>query len=106
MVAFVTVSEAKRSLRVDDNDSDDLINFLIGAASQAITNYIKSTALDSPPDFTADDAIKNATIFLVKYWFDDGDPNDSKIQDSATTTYQLPPAVCALLTPYRTPTLA
>lgn len=106
MVAFVTLEEAKRGMRVEDNDRDDLIDFLILAASQAITNYVKATALDSPSDFTPDDAIKNATIFLVKYWFDDGDPNDSKAQDSTGTTYQLPPVVCALLTPYRTPTLA
>lgn len=109
MAALVTLEEVKTGLRIDSSDDDNLIQALIGAASNGIINFLKAdetTVLfdwdtvqgNSPQDADVSDEVKQATILLVDYYYR-GD------YENAEPGY-LPPHVTALIWGKRTPTIA
>jgi hypothetical protein len=108
MTQLVTLEEVKQGLRVDSNDDNNLLTLLIGAASNAVINYLKSQAAElfdletaqnnSPQDANVPDEVKQATILLVDYYYR-GD------YENADPGY-LPPPVMALLYPLRDPAIA
>lgn len=111
---FCTLQEAKAHLRVDTNDEDSYISFLIESASDAVYNYIKS----SEPDWFDDDGVpfvdssgisevpnvvRNATLMLIGYLFNDRD-NNGLYKSSSGGNFEhgfLPRPVLSLLYPYR-----
>lgn len=109
MVALVTLDKAKRALRYDDTDSDDIIQDAINDASKAILEYCDDgyfvdTSGDVPAD-TAGDAVgipsdvQRACIYLAGMYLRDPSGFDQK--DFADGF--MPPALRSLLNPYRTP---
>jgi uncharacterized phage protein (predicted DNA packaging) len=111
MVALVSLDNAKRHLRVDNNDSDEDITRKIGQASAIALTYIKRSIGTPDPeddsivdwtDETVPDDIAAAIELILSELYDDRIAGDA----TQTAGAYLPPAVLALLMPYRTPTLA
>lgn len=127
MIAFLTLSEAKRQIYVlDDETHDDaLISALIAAASGAVRRYLKDTPVwaplldsnllpevdsngdtvyetDSNGDRLVLEEVKQATALLVGYFYKNRDDNP----DNAFDRGYLPMPVTALLYPLRVPTVA
>jgi len=112
MIALVTLDRVKKSLRVDDNDSDDILDAYILSASQAVIRYLKAQAEvlidfdalgDSPPDTDSVPAdIQAAVVLLVGYFYRDPDGDTDKAFEQG----YLPRPVTALLYPLRDPAVA
>lgn len=93
MATLVSLEEAKRQLRVEDTDQDEVISEMAEAASAIILDYIKQ------PDAAYDDetvppVIKTAVKMMVATLFCDREATD------------IPDPVKSLLTRYRDPALA
>ena len=122
-LAYVTLSEAKAHLRVDFSDEDTAIELLIGAASGAVKNYLKSASAYEPerddddtpiydsggfPAIDEDSStaktvrleVKQAVLILVGEWY----KNREAAQDMTSPGY-LPVPVVSLLYPLRDPAL-
>lgn len=105
---LITLEEAKRHLRVDDESDDSDIELKTHAASGAVRNYLKSAA---DAYFDADGAViadvvpfevKAATMLMLGYLYKDRDEN----ADGAFDQGYLPKPVTALLYPLRDPAFA
>lgn len=88
---MVSLDEARAHLRYDGNDNDAEIAALIAAADAMIRRHC-----DKDTDFTLPN-IKHAALLLIGFW------DENRAAETGNGWY-LPPAVLALLTPYRTPT--
>lgn len=88
---MITLEEAKTHLRYDGNENDLEIQGLIDAAEAVIKRHC-----DKNTDWTLPN-IKHAALLLIGYW------DENRAAETGNSWY-LPPAVLALLTPYRTPT--
>jgi rRNA pseudouridine-1189 N-methylase Emg1 (Nep1/Mra1 family) len=125
-LAYVTLEEAKRHLRISEFDEcdDQSIDLLIGAASGVVKNYLKTASayegerdedddyiLDSngEPDIDEDSntaryvkpEVKHAVLLLIGEWF------KNREGDGAQYVHMVLPApVLALLYPLRDPALA
>ncbi len=103
MAAFVTLPELKAGLLISHDDDDVALTLYIEAATGAVVNYLKSSAVpllepgaEIPPE------IKVSVIFLVGILWRNPD-NDT---ESAFEQGFLPKPVTALLYPLRDPALA
>jgi hypothetical protein len=121
---YVTLARAKQHLNMDHDLDDPLIEAYIGAASEAVKNYLKSAspyeverdsnddpildssgdpiyAVDSNGDKIVRYAVQAATLLQLGFLYKDRDEN-------AGEAYQmgfLPKPVTALLYPLRDPAL-
>ena len=122
---YVTLARAKQHLNMDHDQDDVLITAYIGAASEAVKNYLKSASpydverdsnddpivdssgdpiyvVDSNGDKVVRYAVQAATLLMVGFLYKDRDENP----DSAFEAGYLPKPVTALLYPIRTPALS
>lgn len=122
---YVTLDRAKRHLNMDHDQDDILIEAYIGAASEAVKNYLKSASpyeverdsnddpiLDSSgdPTYVVDSsgdkqvkyAVQAATLLQIGFLYKDRDEN----ADDAYDRGYLPKPVTALLFPLRDPACA
>lgn len=121
---YVTLARAKQHLNMDHDQDDVLIEAYIGAASEAVKNYLKSASpyeverdinddpiLDSSGDpiYVVDSsdekqvkyAVQAAVLLMVGFLYKDRDENpDQEFQRG-----YLPRPVTALLFPLRDPAL-
>lgn len=117
---LVGMQLTKLHLRVDTDDEDFLIEFLIESASYAVTDYIR----DSKPSFLDEDGeplnvdssgvaldipanVINATLILIGYLYKDRDNNGLYKANSGGNFEHgyLPRPVITLLYRYRQPGL-
>lgn len=111
---LVSLDQAKKHLRIDGNDEDADLELKVHAASGAVLNYIDDSAktfIDTSDVIDEDTAgdplgvpyeIMAATLLMTGYLYRDRDNDSEKEFDRG----YLPRPVTALLTPFRTPTLA
>lgn len=121
---YVTLARAKQHLNMDHDLDDPLIEAYIGAASEAVKNYLKSAspyeverdsnddpvldssgdpiyAVDSSGDKIVRYAVQAATLLQLGFLYKDRDEN----ADGAYDMGYLPKPVTALLYPLRDPAL-
>lgn len=119
---YVTLQRAKQHLNMDHDLDDPLIEAYIGAASEAVKNYLKSAspyeverdsnddpifdssgdpvyAVDSSDDKIVRYAVQAATLLQLGFLYKDRDEN----ADGAYDIGYLPKPVMALLYPLRKP---
>lgn len=108
MVQLVTLTEARNALRIDGDDEDPALVFLIEAASEAVIAYLKAGADgfiendDLIPDAVVPDRVKVATIYWIGVMHRNPD-NDSE----GAYSFGFPPLpVVAMLHQMRDPALA
>lgn len=122
---YVTLDRAKRHLNMDHDQDDVLIEAYIGAASEAVKNYLKSASpyeverdsnddpildssgdpiyvVDSSGDKQVKYAVQAATLLQLGFLYKDRDENS----DGAYSMGFLPKPVTALLYALRDPALA
>lgn len=112
---LVSLQQASDHLRRDTSADDNDLTLKVYAASAAVMNYIQGPGIDgftdSAGDILADSngdpqsvpyPVQAATLILIGYMYRLRDAND----DSAFDRGYLPAPVCALLTPYRDPSVA
>ncbi len=112
---LVTVDETKPHLNVDYDASDELIEWYIKAASEAVLNYLKDTRYDftdtsgeilqdsSGADLTPF-VVKQAVVLLVDEFFAHRGSDGGK--EARWEMGYLPPNVMAVLYPLRDPAYA
>jgi len=121
---YVTLERGKQHLNMDHNLDDVLITAYIGAASEAVKNYLKSASpyeverdsnddsildssgdpiyvVDSSGDKVVRYAVQAATLLQLGFLYRDRDENS----DGAYEMGYLPKPVTALLYPLRDPAL-
>lgn len=121
---YVTLQRAKQHLNMDHDLDDPLIEAYIGAASEAVKNYLKSAspyeverdsnddpildssgdpvyAVDSNGDKIVRYAVQAATLLQLGFLYKDRDENANEAYDVG----YLPKPVTALLYPLRDPAL-
>lgn len=119
---YVTLARAKQHLNMDHDLDDPLIEAYIGAASEAVKNYLKSAspyeverdsnddpildssgdpiyAVDSSGDKIVRYAVQAATLLMVGFLYKDRDEN----ADEAYSMGFLPKPVTAILYSLRDP---
>lgn len=119
---YVTLQRAKQHLNMDHDQDDVLIEAYIGAASEAVKNYLKSASpyeverdsnddpivdssgdpiyvVDSSGDKQVKYAVQAATLLQLGFLYKDRDENS----DGAYSMGYLPKPVTALLYPLRDP---
>lgn len=119
---YVTLQRAKQHLNMDHDQDDVLIEAYIGAASEAVKNYLKSAspyeverdsnddpivdssgdpiyAVDSSGDKQVKYAVQAATLLQLGFLYKDRDENANNAYDIG----YLPRPVTALLYPLRDP---
>lgn len=122
---YVTLERGKQHLNMDHDLDDVLITAYIGAASEAVKNYLKSASpyelerdsnddpildssgdpiyvVDSSGDKIVKYAVQAATLLQLGFLYKDRDENS----DGAYEMGYLPKPVTALLYPLRDPALA
>jgi len=122
---YVTLDRAKQHLNMDHDEDDTLITAYIGAASEAVKNYLKSASpfeverdsndnpildssgdpvyvFDSSGDRVVKYVVQAATLLQLGFLYKDRDEN----ADGAYDMGYLPKPVTALLYPLRTPALS
>ena len=122
---YVTLARGKQHLNMDHNEDDTLITAYIGAASEAVKNYLKSASpfeverdsndnpildssgdpvyvVDSSGDRVVKYVVQAATLLQLGFLYKDRDEN----ADGAYDMGYLPKPVTALLYPLRTPALS
>jgi len=122
---YVTLERAKQHLNMDHDQDDVLITAYIGAASEAVKNYLKSASpyeverdsnddplvdssgdpvyvVDSSGDKVPKYVVQAATLLQLGFLYKDRDEN----ADGAYDMGYLPKPVTALLYPLRDPALA
>ncbi len=92
---IVSLEEVKEHLRYDSDDNDTYLEGLIYAADAAIRKHVDETAFESGV-LGVDASIRHAALLLIGYW-------DNNRNGEEANGWYLPPAVLALLTPFRTP---
>lgn len=123
---YVTLDRAKRHLNMDHDQDDVLIEAYIGAASEAVKNYLKSASpyeverdsnddpildssgdpiyvVDSSGDKQVKYAVQAATLILIGFFYRDRDENAADA--GAYDRGYLPKPVTALLYALRDPAL-
>lgn len=121
---YVSLQRAKQHLNMDHGQDDVLIEAYIGAASEAVKNYLKSASpyeverdsnddpivdssgdpiyvVDSSGDKQVKYAVQAATLLQLGFLYKDRDEN----ADGAYSMGYLPKPVTALLYPLRSPAL-
>lgn len=121
---YVTLDRAKRHLNMDHDQDDVLIEAYIGAASNAVKNYLKSASpyeverdsnddpildssgdpiyiVDSSGDKQVKYEVQAATLLQIGFLYKDRDEN----ANGAYEMGYLPKPVTALLYPLRSPAL-
>lgn len=119
---YVTLDRAKRHLAMDHDEDDVLIEAYIGAASEAVKNYLKSASpyeverdsnddpildssgdpiyvVDSSGDKQVKYAVQAATLLQIGFFYRDRDEN----REGAYEMGYLPKPVTALLYSLRDP---
>lgn len=119
---YVTLARGKQHLNMDHDEDDTLIEAYIGAASEAVKNYLKSASpyeverdsnddpiydsagdptyvLDSSGDKVVKYAVQAATLLQLGFLYKDRDENSDRAYDMG----YLPKPVTALLYPLRDP---
>ena len=122
---YVTLARGKQHLNMDHNEDDTLITAYIGAASEAVKNYLKSASpfeverdsndnpildssgdpvyvVDSSGDRVVKYVVQAATLLQLGFLYKDRDENT----DGAYDMGYLPKPVTALLYPLRDPALS
>lgn len=108
MAALVSLEKAKRALRYDDADNDDVIVDAITDATRAILEYCDTGSfmdtsgdipLDTNGELDVPADVQRACIFLAGIYL--RDPSGLEQKDFADGF--MPPALRSLLNPYRTP---
>lgn len=122
---YVTLARGKQHLNMDHDSDDVLIEAYIGAASEAVKNYLKSASpyeverdsnddpvldssgdpvyeVDSSGDKIVKSVVQAATLLQLGFLYKDRDEN----ADSAYQMGYLPKPVTALLYPLRDPACA
>ena len=110
---LVPVQTVRDALRIDEGESDALLEIYISAASRAVVEYLKGEAgdflsIDSPPDSppdnlsTVDERVRFAVIALTGVMY--ANPDNDEAEQWAHGN--LPWFVTAMLYPLRVPTLA
>ena len=122
---YVTLQRAKQHLNMDHDQDDVLIEAYIGAASEAVKNYLKSASpyeverdsnddpivdssgdpiyvVDSSGDKQVKYAVQAATLLQLGFLYKDRDENANNAYEMG----YLPKPVTALLYPLRTPALS
>jgi hypothetical protein len=122
---YVSLQRAKQHLNMDHDQDDVLIEAYIGAASEAVKNYLKSASpyeverdsnddpmvdssgdpiyvVDSSGDKQVKYAVQAATLLQLGFLYKDRDENANNAYDIG----YLPRPVTALLYPLRTPALS
>ena len=89
---IVSLEEVKEHLRYDSDDNDTYLEGLIYAAEVVIRKHVDEATLESG----VDSSICHAALLLIGYW-------DNNRNGEEANGWYLPPAVLALLTPFRTP---
>lgn len=89
---IVSLEEVKEHLRYDSDDNDTYLEGLIYAAEAVIRKHVDGATLESGVDAS----IFHAALLLIGYW-------DNNRNGEEANGWYLPPAVLALLTPFRTP---
>lgn len=95
-MSIVTLPEVKEHLRYDTDDNDATLGIYIKAAENAVLNYVT----DKFENNVYPDAVKHAVLLMVGMFDREREPG----KESSIIDNYLPPAVRALLYPYRTPT--
>ncbi len=119
MWMLVSLEQTRAALRIDEGESDALLELYISAASTAVRRYLKGQASEvlnlgdsppnSPPDPLPDDLdsvepdVAMAVIALTGILYRQPDGDEAK---NFSDTGQLPYIVTALLYPLRDPALA
>ena len=121
---YVTLERAKQHLNMDHDQDDVLIEAYVGAASEAVKNYLKSASAYEPERDSNDDpvldssgdpiyvvdssgdkvpkyVVQAATLLQLGFLYKDRDEN----ADGAYDMGYLPKPVTALLYPLRDPAL-
>ena len=121
---YVSLERGKQHLNMDHDQDDVLITAYIGAASEAVKNYLKSAspyevdrdsnddpildssgdpiyAVDSSGDKIVKYSVQAATLLQLGFLYKDRDENTGE----AYSLGYLPKPVIALLYPLRTPAL-
>lgn len=121
---YVTLARGKQHLNMDHDEDDTLITAYIGAASEAVKNYLKSASpfeverdsndnpildssgdpvyvVDSSGDRVVKYVVQAATLLHLGFLYKDRDENT----DGAYDMGYLPKPVTALLYPLRDPAL-
>ena len=108
MVQLVSLTEVKSALRIDGDDEDPALVFLIESASEAVIAYLKAGAAsfiengDLIPDAVVPDRVKAATIYWIGVMRRNPD-NDTE----GAYSFGFPPLpVVAMLHQMRDPALA
>ncbi|MFH7767555.1 head-tail connector protein [Acinetobacter sp. BSP-28] len=95
-MSIVTVDQVREHLRYDTEDNDPMLEMYIKAAENAVLNYVTDTFENN----VYPDDIKHAVLLMVGMFDREREPS----KESSIIDNYLPPAVRALLYPYRTPT--
>lgn len=112
---LVSLAQASAHLRRDTAADDADLTLKVYAASAAVMNYIQGPGIDGFTDSAGDVFVDSngepvdvpydvqaATLLLIGYFYKNRDDNP----DGAFERGYLPAPVCALLTPYRDPSVA
>jgi len=95
-MSIVTIDQVREHLRYDTEDNDPMLEMYIKAAENAVLNYVTDTFENN----VYPDDIKHAVLLMVGMFDREREPS----KESSIIDNYLPPAVRALLYPYRTPT--
>ena len=117
MTMLVSLTAAKKHLRVDHDDEDSDIELKVLAASAAVLDYLKSyaTFLDSEGSVPQDSEgepqgvpyqVQAATLLLLGDLYKNREPQGDDVVDAQFGYGYLPRAVITLLYPLRDPALA
>lgn len=94
-MSIVTLDQVREHLRYDTEDNDSMLEMYIQAAESSVLNFVTDKFESGYP---AD--LKHAVLLMVGMFDREREPS----KESSITDNYLPPAVRALLYPYRTPT--
>ena len=95
-MSIVTIDQVREHLRYDTEDNDPMLEMYIKAAENAVLNYVTDTFENN----VYPDDVKHAVLLMVGMFDREREPS----KESSIIDNYLPPAVRALLYPYRTPT--
>lgn len=102
MTDYTTLEELKPALRIDHEDDDTMLEILIKASSQLVSEYLKDSAPESDYPAEVPERVRLATIMLVGYFYRNPDADPEKAFDPG----YLPAPVQSILYPLRKPTIA
>lgn len=108
MVQLVTLTEVKNALRIDGDDEDSALVFLIEAASEAVIVYLKAGAASfiEDGDLILDAVVPNRVKAATIYWIGVMRRNPDNDTEGAYSFGFPPLPVVSLLHQMRDPALA